>query len=253
MSVYVELVMFNNFFVDAMLALATLTVRRRRIKHWRILLSSAIGCAAGTAYVLIPEWAQIIVKTLLAPLMCIIFSKPQGKSAIYKFGDYIGTVVIFVLFTYFSGGAVFGLSYALGIDLKSYAVLGLGAMGICALILAARLIARKRASAKASTAKITISASGHTVSADGLCDSGNLLVDCDSGLPVVILSKEVEEKLSELDIKGFIQIGTACGEDSLTLVDIDEVTVDGKSYKALGALSRRSFDGFDVILQNSMF
>ena len=253
MSVYVELVIFNNFFVDTMLELAVLTVRRRRIRPLRILLSSAIGCAAGTAYAIMPEWAQIIVKVLLAPLMCVIFTSPQGKSPLYKIGDYIGTTVIFVLFTYFAGGAIFGLSYALGVDLKSYAALGLGAMGTCALILAARLIARKRSAGTRATAKSTISASGHTVSADGLLDSGNLLVDCESGLPVVILSKEVEERLSPPNIKGFIQIGTACGEDSLTLVDIDEVTVDGKSYKALGALSKRSFDGFDVILQNSMF
>lgn len=251
--VYIELVLFNNFFLDAMLAIATLTARRRRIKVWRILLSSTVGSVAATLYAIAPEWTQIFIRILLAPLLCVIFTPPQGKNAANKLGDYIGTTVIFILFTFLTGGVIFGVSYALNVDVKSYAVLGLIAIGVTALLLSARLIARKRSAQGAATTQITVSAAGQDVKVNALCDSGNLLIDDVSGLPVVILSSEAEARFGELDCKGFIQVGTVGGEDSLTLVDIDEVKVMGRSFKAMGALARRSFDGFEVILQNSMF
>ncbi|MDE6059960.1 MAG: sigma-E processing peptidase SpoIIGA [Clostridia bacterium] len=253
MSVYIELVIFNNFFVDVMLAIATGIVRRKRMRVWRILLMAVVGSAAATAYAIAPTWAQILTRVLLAPLLCIILFKPQGRSAVYKIGDYIATLAVFILLTFFTGGVIYGVSYALGVDVKSYAVLGISAIGISALMLSAKLIVRKRNAPKAAMRKVTVSAAGKVVSVEALCDSGNLLVDEVSGLPVVILSKSVEESLNSPEVMGFIQVSTVGGEDSLALVNIDELSVDGKSYKALGALSHKSFAGFDVILQNSMF
>ena len=34
---------------------------------------------------------------------------------------------------------------------------------------------------------------------------------------------------------------------------IDKISVNGRHFKALGALSHKHFDTFDIILQNSMF
>ncbi|MBD5092618.1 MAG: hypothetical protein HDT36_04480 [Clostridiales bacterium] len=253
MSVYIELVIFNNFFVDAMIAIATGMVRRKRMRVWRILIVATIGSAAATAYAIAPTWAQILTRVLLAPFMCIILFNPQGKSMAYKIGDYIATLAAFILLTFFTGGVIYGASYALGVDIKSYAVLGITAMGISALMLSARLIVRKRNAPKAAMRKITVSAAGKVINAQALCDSGNLLVDEVSGLPVVILSKSMGKSFDSLDILGYIEVSTVGGEDSLALINIDKLSVDGKSYKALGALSHKSFAGFDVILQNSMF
>lgn len=250
---YIELVIFNNFFVDVMLAIATGIVRRKRMRVWRILLAATVGSAAATAYAIAPTWARIMTRVLLAPILGIILFKPQGKSVQRKIGDYIATIAVFILLTFFTGGAIYGVSYALGVDVKSYAILGITAIGVSALMLAARLIVRKRTAPKAAMRSITVSAAGKVVSAQALCDSGNLLVDDVSGLPVVILSKAFEERLNSPAVMGFIQVSTVGGEDSLALVNIDELSIDGKSYKALGALSHKSFAGFDVILQNSMF
>jgi len=252
-TVYIELVIFNNFTIDMMLLLATATVRRRKVRVWRLLAACAAGSAVATAYALMPEWAQIVTRFLLSPVLCIVFMSPCGSNRRKKIGDYIATVFIFSVMTFFLGGIVYGLSHILGVDVKSYATLGLAAMGVATLIITARLIARKKTAKSADTRSSVIYAGGTRLKAEALCDSGNMLVDEISGLPVVILSQKVEESLPRGEIKGFINVSTVGGENSLPLIDIDEIEVNGKRYKAIGALSRKSFDNFDIILQNSMF
>lgn len=253
MSVYVELVIFNNFFVDLMLLYATVSLRRRKFSAGRGILAALIGAVCATAYAVLPYWTRIVMRILLAPVMCAICTTASGKDFKHKAGYFIGTVFIFVLLTYFTGGIVYGISFALGVDIKSYAVLGLMAIAVIALILCAKLIAHKRSCASQATCKTTIQVGERVVNVDALCDSGNLLVDDISGLPIVILSKDIEDKLDMHKYNGFVQVSTVGGDDSLLLVDIDEICVNGHKFKALGALSHKSFDSFDIILQNSMF
>lgn len=248
-----ELVLFNNFLLDLMLIYATQSLRRRKLNVFRAVFSSLFGAICATAYPILPNIAQIFIKILLAPIMCAIAYSLQGENAKHKIGDFLGTLIIFVLLTYFTGGIIFGLSYAFKVDIKSYAVLGLMALSVILLIASAKLIAHKRSSAAKATCETTVQFAGRAVSVQALCDSGNLLVDDVSGLPVVILSQEIEDKLNARKIAGFINISTVSGEDSLALVSLDKVNVNGKEFKALGALSHKNFGNFDIILQNSMF
>ena len=253
MSVYIELVFFNNFFIDVMLVYATVALRRRKFLFWRAVLASIIGAVCAVAYAVLPVWARLIEVLLLAPVVCAVAIPIKGKSAKYKLGDFIASVLVFVLLTYFMGGITYGLSFAFNVDIRSYAVLGLLAIAVIALIACARLFALKRSASNDATVNITVKVGGRTVSADALCDSGNLLVDEVSGLPIVILSQKLERELCANKLSGFVSISTVSGEDELPLVDLDEVCVKGRTFKALGALSRKSFDSFDLILQNSMF
>lgn len=253
MSVYIELVIFNNLFLDLMLLYATSSLRRRKFAVLRAIFSALLGTVCATAYPLLPQVAQICIKIALAPIMCLIAIRCDGKNIKYKIGDCIGSILIFVLLTFFTGGIIYGLSYALNVDLKSYAVPGLMAIAAIAMILCAKLVAHKRSTSAEATCVTTVSVGGRSADVKALCDSGNLLVDEVSGLPVVILSQDIEDKLGARKLTGFINVNTVGGEDSLALVALDSVSVNGKSFKALGALSHKSFDAFDIILQNSMF
>ncbi len=253
MSVYIEVVIFNNFFLDMALLYATATVRRRKFRRGRSIFAAVIGTACATAYMLLPEWTKIVMTVLLAPALCAIAIGASGKDALHKFGDFLGSTLLFVLLTYFAGGIVYGISIALNVDIRSYALIGLLSIAVIALILCAKLIAGKRSKSADTTCKTTVNINGRTVSAEALCDSGNLLVDDVSGLPVVILSKELEEELGIRCPNGFVSVNTVSGEDSLPVVDIDEICVNGRAFRALGALSRKSFASFDLILQSSMF
>ena len=252
-SVYIELVLFNNLAVDFMLICATQTTRGRRISKLRTLLATLLGAICATIYAIAPKWATILIKLLLAPLMALIFDKygRQNKRAVFV--DYIKSLACFICYTYLVGGVVYGISYAIGVDVNSYAIEGMIALAIAIAMICAKSIAAKRAKSACITKQVTLSVKGKTLNACALCDSGNSLVDDVSGLPVVILSSTLADKLGKMQIDGYVNVSTVGGESLLPIVDICDIQVDDIHKKAMGAVSEQNFANYDIILQNSMF
>ena len=252
-NVYVELVVFNNLAVDLCISLATLAIRRKRVGKIRLAFTSIIGAAVATAFAIAPKWGQILVKVLLAPLMCALLSKCDGDKAKEKICDYLKTLACFCLVTYFVGGIVYGLSYAVNVDIKSYAILGIVATAAFVCIAVGLVIAKKRSASGKVVKDVEIDVDGVSFKLKGLCDSGNLLTDDLSGLPVVILSKSACEKIGKRTIEGFVNAHTVSGDKCMPVVRFDTVKVGEKAQNALGALCEQNFGDYDVILQNSMF
>ena len=257
MSVYVELVIFNNLAIDFLLIVATQIVRRRRIRKLRALFAVLLGAAVATLYPLAPVGVQIAVKICLAPIMTAIFDtyslskrkctnfrknkndvkcennvdnsfSAKGRSAnlnlkIIGVKEYVKSLVVFVIATYVVGGITFGLSYLCGVDVKSYAAFGLVACAIAITLICARVL------------------------------RGNTLVDGVSGLPVIILSANAEKQLGKTDIEGFLHVTTVSGESNMPITRLQDVEVAGRRLSCMAALSRKDFENCDLILQNSMF
>ncbi|MCM1394444.1 MAG: sigma-E processing peptidase SpoIIGA, partial [[Eubacterium] siraeum] len=194
-----------------MLLYATLSVRRRKMNIPRGVFAALLGAICAAAYPIVPSVAKIAIKVALAPLICLVCATPVGKDAKRKAGDFIGTMLIFILLTFFTGGVVYGISYAIGMDVKSYAALGFMAIAVIALILCAKLIAFKRSVGTKSTCNTTLQIGNKTERVQALCDSGNLLVDDVSGLPIVLLSQEIEDRLNARKLAGFINVNTVSG------------------------------------------
>lgn len=253
MSIYVELVLFNNFAVDALLEACTLAAMRRKGSKIRCALAAAVGAMAATLYAIAPKGWQIAIKVLLAPIMTAIFFKPKQGKPLARFLDLVGGSAVFVVFTFLAGGATMGMSYLLGVDVAGYWTFGLvaGALAIC--VVACRAIIKRRSGARKDIRAACICSGGERIECRALCDSGNLLVDSFSGLPVVIISNAISGNFAACEREGFIDVNSAAGSDCMPLVRLDSVEVDGKSMKALGAISKAQLAGFDVILQASMF
>lgn len=286
MSVYVELVIFNNLAIDFLLIVATQIVRRRRIRKLRVSFAVLLGAAVATLYPLAPVGVQIAVKICLAPIMTAIFDtyslskkkctnfrknkndvkcendvdnsvSAKGRRAnlnlkIIGVKEYVKSLVVFVIATYVVGGITFGLSYLCGVDVKSYAAFGLVACAIATTLICARVLRKKRSS-DASTLTTNISVDGRKIALTGLCDSGNTLVDGVSGLPVIILSANAEKQLGKTDIEGFLSVVTVSGESNMPITKLQDVEVAGRRISCMAALSRKDFENCDLILQNSMF
>lgn len=286
MSVYVELVIFNNLAIDFLLIVATQIVRRRRIRKLRVSFAVLLGAAVATLYPLAPVGIQIAVKICLAPIMTAIFDtyslskkkctnfrknkndvkcendvdnsvSAKGRRAnlnlkIIGVKEYVKSLVVFVIATYVVGGITFGLSYLCGVDVKSYAAFGLVACAIATTLICARVLRKKRSS-DASTLTTNISVDGRKIALTGLCDSGNTLVDGVSGLPVIILSANAEKQLGKTDIEGFLSVVTVSGESNMPITKLQDVEVAGRRISCMAALSRKDFENCDLILQNSMF
>lgn len=287
MSVYVELVIFNNLAIDFLLIVATQILRRRKVYKIRTLVAVIIGAAIATFYPIASQGIQIAIKVCLAPIMtaifdtyslskkkCINFRKKinevkcendvdnsfsaKGRSAnlnlkILGVKEYVKSLVVFVIATYAVGGITFGLSYLCGVDVKSYAAFGLVACAIAITLIGARVLRKKRSSDASTLTIANISVDGRKIALTGLCDSGNTLVDGMSGLPVVILSAKAEKELGKTDIEGFLHVTTVSGECDMPITLLSNFEVDGKKMSCMGALSRKEFENCDLILQNSMF
>ena len=269
-SVYVELVAFNNFAVDLLLEVATLTFFRRKIKWFRVLLGAVVGSVVATVYPLCPTAVQVVFKILLAPIMALIFDGDLStKRTRTKLGEgaknnvklkrgtvqYLKRLAVFCLFTYFVGGIDYGLSFAFGIDVSSYWQFGVCAISLLTLLISVRVFVLKLSKNARKICDSTIRLGEAQATLKSLCDSGNALTDTLSGLPVVILSSNAEKSLfvDENSIEGFIDVKTVAGESSMPIIRFDDVVVKGRKFCAYGALARCDFDGVDVILQNTMF
>lgn len=287
MSVYVELVIFNNLAIDFLLIVATQILRRRKVFKIRTLVAVIIGAAIATFYPIASQGIQIAIKVCLAPIMTAIFdtySLSKKKCANFRKNinevkcendvdnsfsakersanlnlkilgvkEYVKSLVVFVIATYAVGGITFGLSYLCGVDVKSYAAFGLVACAIAITLIGARVLRKKRSSDASTLTIANISVDGRKIALTGLCDSGNTLVDGVSGLPVVILSAKAEKELGKTDIEGFLHVTTVSGECDMPITLLSNFEVDGKKMSCMGALSRKEFENCDLILQNSMF
>ena len=231
------MVFINNLVSDALLMYATLLLRRKKVGKLRLTVAALIGAAVGTAYPLLPEWAQILVRLALAPLMTLLFARPHGIK------DYITSLAVFCALTFALGGAVTGVNYLLGADIRGYLILGILSGAALAMLIGIKVLVRTRALAKrrVCTAKITVG--GREIAAEALCDTGNVAASVDGW--------HGREKTS--NIQGFVELTTVSGTTSLPIVKVDDVCVGDRRCTAYAALAERNFDGYEVILQNTMF
>ena len=254
MKVYVEVVLLNNLALDALIAYAVLILRRRKVRKLRFLSAVAVGAAVATAYPLLPEWAEIVVRVMLAPVMAALFEKHHGIK------DYITSLALFCAVTFALGGTVAGASYLIGVDLNGYLILAVVAAAALMTLVGARCIVRTGAKMRRRVCRANIVVDGKEFRAEALCDTGNALTDPVSGLPVIIVSESFAEGVGGWHgkergrmIEGFVELSTVSGGASLPIVKVDGVRVGGRETQAYAALSERNFDGYEVILQNTMF
>ena len=262
-----ELVIFNNLAIDLLLELSTLTVFRRKPKWARVLLGAALGAGVATAYPLCSAVWQIVIRVVLAPVMALVFDSftdekydknnhAKNKVTIRRnILAYVKRLAVFCLLTYCVGGVSFGINFLFGIDVASYWQLGVVALGLLTLLITLRIFLLKRSKNARKLCDVKVCAKSGEMPFKALCDSGNTLTDDLSGLPVVIISSSAEKSLAISDehIEGFISVKTINGEGSMPIVRLDGVEVAGRKYVCYGALSRRDFDGVEIILQNTMF
>ncbi len=253
MSVYVELVIFNNLAIDLLIIVCVQTIRRKKIYKIRTLLSAILGAIVATIYAIVPTWAQIVIKVLLAPLMVMVFDKHSIRAGKKAIKEYFASLALFMLLTYLLGGLTYAISFAFDIDVNSYPQLGMCALSIIMLLILSRYIVSKRAQCNISTCDVILHIDNKRIKVKALCDSGNSLTDSVSGLPIFIMSKGVEEMMLRCDIQGYVNVSSVGDDKSMPIVYFDNIEVNDKTMKAYGALSRKEFDGVDIILQNSMF
>lgn len=190
MSVYIELVILDNFVLTYMLGALTHFVMKSKQPKIRLIIGSAIGTIVAVFYPFISKtfWLVSTKIALFLALSAIFFAK-NGRIFI--------SGLVFLGLTLLFGGAVFGVS------LMCYGSIPLAVqmqtpVPVSAIILSAILVyfsvkkvantVRKIRDASDNIYRYSLKILGKTLTGKGFLDTGNRLYDERSGLPIIVLT-----------------------------------------------------------------
>lgn len=202
MTVYLDVILIENLCMNYIILFATGYIMKLKIKQFQIIISSLIGgIYAITAYMnIIPVYSKLITKIILSISMVYIAYYPKNIKLCLK------ELLLFYLVSFVFGGCAFALLYIIkpqdilmknGVYIGTYpikvAIIG-ALLGFILTYLAFKLI-KNRITKKSVFYEIIIFFKGKTVEATAMLDTGNLLKDPISQMPVILIQKS---KLSQI-------------------------------------------------------
>lgn len=239
MQVYIEYVILNNLFINALILVLTLRFMRYKVNKIALFISSAIGAAYAVLLPLNDILNMFIFKIILSLVMLAI---AMGKCGIKK---YLCGISIFYALTFAFGGCVIGLasmfSYELD-DLSNSLIPFFVALSGLALSIAQRLIYKRIVLAKRKSKyedTVVISANGKEVTCKAYYDSGNKLYY--KNKPTIIVDESVaiqlygQNGLNSLD--DYTQIDTVIGKKNIKVFPLDYLKEEGKKDKIYGVMA----------------
>ena len=218
MTVYVENVIADNFFLTYLIAQLSYKIGGVYAKKRRSVFAAALGTAVALMYPLIKNnFALFAVKAALYAAMCAILYVGKNKPIM---------ALVFLCVTAAFGGIIFLVSFTVFGNVEE-AVRGGGEFSPGAIIFLGWVIYKiawkcvvKRKRKKFDeqcVVDVDLCICGTEISVKGLIDSGNRLYDIKSALPVMLLyedervKKEVESGKKD-EFSGYIEIIGVGGE-----------------------------------------
>lgn len=211
MTVYLDLIFIENVLMNYIILFATTVIVKNKTKHKQIrsLLSSSIGSIYAVIVYLdiLSAYSNIFTKLILSVVMVYIAFAPKNIKHLLK------ELLIFYLTSFIFGGCTFALIYFLkpenvqinnGVFVGIYPIKVTIIAGCIAFIVTqiAFTINRSRLNAKNQYIEIEIIYKNNKVKTKALIDSGNLVKDPISNLPVIILERsEFKQLVSEEFLK----------------------------------------------------
>ena len=194
MTIYIDIVLFENIIMNYIILFATAIVLKLKIKYIRIFIASLLGAIYSViAYIgILKLYSSIIMKILLSILIVYIAFNPQSLKKMWK------NLIIFYLTSFVFGGVAFALIYILkpqDILMKNGLFLGtyplktvlLGAVISFAVILVAFKIAKGKFSKKDMFCNLEIKLNNKIVKTTAMIDTGNCLKEPITNIPVIVL------------------------------------------------------------------
>ena len=198
MTIYVDVVLLENLCMNYIILFGTGYIIRLKIKHLRILLSSLIGAIyAILAYAgIFPMYANIFVKIVLSICMVYIAFYPKNIKGMVK------ELIVFYLVSFALGGCAFALLYIVkpqdifmkdGVYIGTYpikiALLG-GIVGFVVTYIAFKVV-KTRMTKNELIYDMVIKIKDKELTTKVMLDTGNMLKDPISNMPVVLVEKNI--------------------------------------------------------------
>ena len=194
MTIYLDVVIVENLIMDAIIIYATAIVLKVKIRHLRIIISSLIGAIYSVlSYISDLEiYNNLFLKIFLSIVMVYIAFSPQNIKTLMK------QILIFYLTSFLFGGVAFALIYIVKpqeILMKNGLFLGmyplktvfLGAIVATAILITAFKVVKSNITKKDMMCNVSIELNNKTVNIKTMIDTGNMLKEPISGLPVIVV------------------------------------------------------------------
>lgn len=223
-----DIILLENIGMNYILLMATAILLRKETKILRTLIASMLGAAyAIVSYAnILPIYSHLITKVFLSVAMVYVALKPQNGKTLLK------TIVLFYFVSFVFGGCAFALLYIVrpeqilmknGVYIGTYpikiAILA-GVVGIPLLQIVARLLKNKLSNHRIYEITIHLNQKAKTVKA--LLDTGNLLKEPITGVPVMVVEKRALEEFIPTSILDHI--------DEIIGGDVDNIEDENMEY-----------------------
>lgn len=198
MTIYVDVLFLENLILNSIILYATTIIAKVKIRHFRILGASSVGSIYVVIYYVfkINIYTDFFAKIMLALCIIYIVFKPQKGSELLKY------VVIFFLVSFVFGGASLAVIYVVNSsnviiingmikgDYTIKTVLFGIIIAFIVCILAFKLV-KTKFTKKDMIRKIKIKLDGNEVVTSAMIDTGNLLKEPITNIPVVVVESTV--------------------------------------------------------------
>lgn len=207
MTIYLDVVMIENLIMNSIIIYSTAIIIKEKIKHIRIILSSFIGATYSIlSYISTLEiYSSIWLKFTLSVIMVYI---AFGAKDIKKLGKQL---VIFYLTSFVFGGVAFSLIYIVkpqdilmkdGLFLGTYPLKTVFFSAILAsiLIIVAFKIVKSKMTKKDIICDVIVKYNQKEIKIKTMLDTGNMLKEPISGMPVIVIEKSALYELLPKEI-----------------------------------------------------
>lgn len=220
MTVYLDVILIENLCMNYIILFATGYILKLKMKHLRIIISSLIGgIYAIISYMdIIPIYSNLITKIILSISMVYIAYYPKNIKLCLK------ELLLFYLVSFVFGGCAFALLYIIkpqnilmknGVYIGTYpikvAIIG-ALVGFILTYLAFKLI-KGKITKKSVFYEVEIFFKDKMVEVTAMLDTGNLLKDPITQMPVILVQKDRLSKIIPKNILDNIENVLGGGED----------------------------------------
>ena len=194
MTIYVDVVLIENLIMNYIILFATDIILKNKSKFWRLLLASLIG-AIYTVISYISNlkiYSSMILKMILSIIIVYVAFNPQNMKKMWK------SLLIFYLTSLVFGGAAFALIYIVkpqetfwknGLFLGTYSLktILLSAIVAFLIIIGAFTVVKNKISKRDMFCNIKIKLNNKEIEAKAMLDTGNLLKEPITNIPVIVV------------------------------------------------------------------
>lgn len=209
MIIYLDIIFVENLFMNYIILYGTGFLQKINMKNFKLIISSAIGAIYAIIEYLriIPIYSNFLMKALLSIIMIYISYNPQSVSKMCK------ELLMFYLVSFATGGCALALMYLIspksvilrnGVFVGIYPfkiILTAGAVGFI-IIQYAFKINKKTLRKKELICNLEIFINKKSIKMKAFIDSGNILKEPISGMPVIVAEKAIIEKNLEIKMNG---------------------------------------------------